>query len=451
MRVTDVTKREQVVSHIQKNDSRVQSIQQQLATGRKINKTSDDPIGTTVIQDVVTSVSRGDQMKRNIDTNINWLERTAVELDHIAELMERIKVLVLSQSNDSSTGESREIVAQELRALRQALFEAGNARSGKLYLFSGTKTLTKPLEYNDPIQRAKVVAPGAEEAPPPEKAGDVAPADETSEGLEDTAVEELLNVADFKAQFEGNSNNEYRLRISKTGTFGTARYQISDDAGETWGPEQILLPVVKVVNPDSEPDDQVILRFTDEQGLLSDLLEADSSGFLDLDKSDLGVVFPEDLEFVFLPNPKVSYQGNSQKKEVLIGENTTVPLNITAEELFLKTGDGTINVFEVLAALESSLELDSQEAVSARLDELDSSRNQVLAQLAEVGNTTLELEKAKLKLDEQKFSNQVRLSEVQDIDLPTTMVEMNSAEVNKRTSLDAGSRLIQPTLLEFLR
>lgn len=427
MRVTDVTKREQVVGHMQKNSQRLQTLQTELATGRRINRPSDDPIGATVVQDIVTTISRNEQDIRNIDSNISWLEHTEIELNHVSELLEKAKVLAVSQANDATTLESRAIVAQELRAIREALFDAANAKFGKLYLFSGTKTFTQPLSQNSPIQEAKV----------------------QTVDIKQKDVSELLDVAQFQAQFEEHSSNEYRVRISETGTFGRALFQVSDDFGETWSKENVLLPVVKVFNADGKPNDKVLLRFTNEEGLAANEVDEESAASFDFAASD--IVFPEGLEFVYLPNPKIAYEGNSQKKEVLIANNTTVPLNITAQELFLESEDDHVDIFGVLSALEQALDADDGDAVANRLEHLDAARTQVLKQIATVGNTIHELDKAKAKLDDQVFSKQTRLSEVQDIDLATSMVEMNTAELNNRTALDAGGRLIQPTLLEFLR
>ncbi|MBF0286390.1 MAG: hypothetical protein HQM14_01115 [SAR324 cluster bacterium] len=412
---------------MQKNSQRLKTLQGELATGKRINKTSDDPIGATIVQDIVTTISRNDQTVKNIDTNIAWLDRNEIELNHVAELMEQAKVLALSQANDTATLESRAIVAQELRAIREAMFDAANARMGKLFIFSGTQTFTQPLRINHPIQEAKVSLTDV-----PQK--DVA---------------ELLDVTQFKAQFEEHSSNEYRVKISRTGAFGHALYQVSDDFGETWSKEHVLLPVIKVFNSDGKPNDEVILRFTNEEGRPEhEVKDAEGASF---DSTAEDIVFPEGLEFVYVPNPKIAYDGNTQKKEVLIGNNITAPLNITADELFLGKGEDGVNIFGVLGALEKAMDANDGEAVANRIQQLDTARNQVLQQAATAGNTIRELEKAKAKLEDQVFSKEKRLSDVQDIDLAESMVELNTAELTNRTSLEASGRLIQPTLLEFLR
>ena len=74
MRVTEVSKREQVLENIQKTSARLQDAQIQMATGQRINKPSDDPIGTAKMQDIVSTMSAQEQHLRNITDNIASLQ-----------------------------------------------------------------------------------------------------------------------------------------------------------------------------------------------------------------------------------------------------------------------------------------------------------------------------------------------------------------------------------------
>ena len=156
MRVTEVSKREQVLDNIQKTSSRLQDAQMQMATGQRINKPSDDPVGTAKMQDIVSTMSAQEQTVRNISDNITGLQYAEEEITHMAELLSRAKTLAISQSGSDANEESRLMVAREFGALRESLFDAGNARTGKLYLFSGLKSLSPALKKNSMIQPSKV-------------------------------------------------------------------------------------------------------------------------------------------------------------------------------------------------------------------------------------------------------------------------------------------------------
>lgn len=429
MRVTDLTKREQVVRTMQDNEQKMQDLQGKLSSGQRITKTSDDPIGATLLQDIITTISRNDQMMQNIENNISYLERVETELSHVNDLLTKGKTQVVAQAGDSASPESRRIVAQELRALSEAIYKIANARQGKLFLFSGTKTLTSPLQRNEKIHPAKVSMPG----------------------MENNEFHQLLAITDFAGEFDGYSSNHYRVRITETGILGKAKYQVSDDDGLTWGTEKILLPNIDVFNEEGKPDDKVVLRLTAAEARLNQIRASAEGQPADFDTEEGQVVFEEGLEFVFNPNPPISYKGNSQKKQVLIANGITVPINFTAEEIFMGTDTEGVNIFETLSALEKALDNNDRDAVSQRLDDMENGLLQILQIRAEIGNRMNELEDAKFKLEENNYSRTKRRSELQDIQMAESIVDLKTTETNSQVSRQVGASLLQPSLINFVK
>ena len=433
MRVTEVTKRDHVVDNMQKSSGKLQDIQIQMASGRRLNKTSDDPIGAARSQDIVTTISSQKQLLQNIDDNIAWLQRSELEIGHINEVLGQIRTLAISQAGSDSNEESRQMVAREFSIARKILFDSGNAREGKLYLFSGIKSLSPALKKNGIFQPAKV------------EVGGVVQKD----------IRELLDVKQFRSQFEGFSSNNYRIRVTKGGVWGQARVKISDDGGRTWSKEQTLRPLTHVFNPDGKLNDQVLLKFSDEEGRLGNVLpkqfdfNSEKSAEFDLDA--LGIIFPEGIEFVYQPNPEVTYNGSIHKKEALISNGLSIPVNVTAQELLFGEGEESVDTFSLLVAMERALLENDGIAIAKRLGELDLAQNQVLKQQADVGNIVRELYSTKSQLGNQQFEKERQLSDIQDLDIAEATVDLKVAEANNKLSLNTGARLIQPSLSDFLR
>ena len=433
MRVTEVTKRDHVVDNMQKSSGKLQDIQIQMASGRRLNKTSDDPIGAARSQDIVTTISSQKQLLQNIDDNIAWLQRSELEIGHINEVLGQIRTLAISQAGSDTNEESRQMVAREFSIARKTLFDAGNAREGKLYLFSGIKSLSPALKKNGIFQPAKV------------EKGRVTQND----------IKELLDVKQFRSQFEGFSNNNYRVRVTKGGVWGQARVKISDDGGRTWSKEQTLRPLTHVFNPDGKLNDQVLLKFSDEEGRLGNVLpkqfdfNSEKSAEFDLDA--LGIIFPEGIEFVYQPNPEVTYNGSIHKKEALISNGLSIPVNVTAQELLFGESEEGVDTFSLLVAMERALLENDGIAIAKRLGELDLAQNQVLKQQADVGNIVRELYSTKSQLGNQQFEKERQLSDIQDLDIAEATVDLKVAEANNKLSLNTGARLIQPSLSDFLR
>ena len=433
MRVTEVTKRDHVVDNMQKSSGKLQDIQIQMASGRRLNKTSDDPIGAARSQDIVTTISSQKQLLQNIDDNIAWLQRSELEIGHINEVLGQIRTLAISQAGSDSNEESRQMVAREFSIARKILFDSGNAREGKLYLFSGIKSLSPALKKNGIFQPAKV------------EVGGVVQKD----------IRELLDIKQFRSQFEGFSSNNYRIRVTKGGVWGQARVKISDDGGRTWSKEQTLRPLTHVFNPDGKLNDQVLLKFSDEEGRLGNVLpkqfdfNSEKSAEFDLDA--LGIIFPEGIEFVYQPNPEVTYNGSIHKKEALISNGLSIPVNVTAQELLFGEGEEGVDTFSLLVAMERALLENDGIAIAKRLGELDLAQNQVLKQQADVGNIVRELYSTKSQLGNQQFEKERQLSDIQDLDIAEATVDLKVAEANNKLSLNTGARLIQPSLSDFLR
>ena len=342
----------------------------------------------------------------------------------------------MSQSTSSANKDTRNATAGEVKDIRDALFDAGNARSGKLYLFSGIKSLTPAIKHNYILQPAKV----------------------ETEKIVQSDIRDLVDVTQFQAQFEGFSKNPYVLRITESGPWGRARYQISDDGGQNRGPELSLRPVVDMINPSGKESDQVKLKFSDDRGelqnkvdLLPDAFDFSGEKVEDFDISELGPVFPAGMEFVFTPNPPISFIGSPQKKETLIADGITVPVTVTASELLLGEGEIEVDTFSLLMSLERALETNDGSVLAEKLQELELALEQVLKQRAFIGNTMRDLQEAQQKQEVQIFDQERRLSEIRDADLAESALHLKTAELNNRVSLDAGSRLIQPSLTDFLR
>jgi len=433
MRVTEVTKRDHVVDNIQRSSGKLQDIQVQMATGRRLNKTSDDPIGAARSQDIVTTMSSQKQLLQNVDDNIAWLLRSEIEIGSINEMLGQVRTLALSQSGSDSNEETRQMVAREFSAVSKTLFDTGNAREGKLYLFSGIKSLSPALEKNGIFQPAKV----------------------EKKGITQKDIRELLDVKQFRAQFEGYSSNNYRIKVTKGGVWGQAKVKISDDGGRTWSKEQTLRPVTHVFNPDGKLNDQVVLKFSDQEGRLGNVLprqfDFNSTKSAEFDIDSLGILFPEGIEFVYQPNPEVTYNGSVHKKEALISNGLAIPVNVTAQELFLGEGENGVDTFSLLAAMERALLANDGIAIANRLGELELAQNQILKQQAGVGNTIRELYATQAKLENQQFEKERQLSDIQDLDIAEATVDLKVAEANNKLSLNTGARLIQPTLSDFLR
>ncbi|MFD2331480.1 flagellar hook-associated protein FlgL [Cohnella sp. GCM10020058] len=144
LRVTQGMIQSQVVRNLNHNLNSMTNSQEQLTTGRKINKPSDDPVGITYALRYRSEIAMNDQFQRNLTTATSAVDHVDTVLGQINDLVSRVKELTVKGVSDTSTPESRVAIAKELDGIYSNLVTLGNEQLNGKYIFNGQQTLTQP-------------------------------------------------------------------------------------------------------------------------------------------------------------------------------------------------------------------------------------------------------------------------------------------------------------------
>jgi flagellar hook-associated protein 3 FlgL len=135
-----------------------------------------------------------------------------------------------------------------------------------------------------------------------------------------------------------------------------------------------------------------------------------------------------------------------------VGPNLKVRVNLTGPEVFGNDGAGASgNLFQVIDQIAQDLQNNNATALSSDLNALDTRRVTVENQLGAVGARYNQVDGMKSRAEDQQVTMQNGLSDVENIDLPKTIVDLQLQEIAYKSALSATSRVIQPSLLDFLR
>jgi flagellar hook-associated protein 3 FlgL len=115
-------------------------VQEQIATQRKINRSSDDPAGMRKILDYRSQIATVEQYFTNIERGTTRLELTEITLDAIDDFIGVTREI--SQQQAGGTPQDRAFAADQVRDLYDQIVQLANSKSGKNYMFSGHKTDT---------------------------------------------------------------------------------------------------------------------------------------------------------------------------------------------------------------------------------------------------------------------------------------------------------------------
>lgn len=124
----------------------VSRTQEQIASGRRVVRASDDPVGAAKIVTLRRELAAREIFISNADVIENKLAEEENILAQVIEVVQRVQELVIQAGSGALTTSDRQFIAAEIDARRTELTELMNARGadGK-YLFAGGKGDTQPF------------------------------------------------------------------------------------------------------------------------------------------------------------------------------------------------------------------------------------------------------------------------------------------------------------------
>lgn len=128
--------------------SKMGNLQNQINTGKKVNRPSDDPVVAMKGIGYRTALDKVEQFQRNIGEVNNWLDSSDDALDKVGSALHRANELAIQAANGTTTPDDRAKIEAELDQLRQHIQNIANTKVGDKYIFSGTKTTTPLYDKN---------------------------------------------------------------------------------------------------------------------------------------------------------------------------------------------------------------------------------------------------------------------------------------------------------------
>lgn len=132
---------DQVIINLSRGIDRFMRLQHMMSTGRRINKPSDDPIGTINDLGYRSKLSQLGQFQKNISHGKMWLSHVDLALADMGNLLIQAKGIAVALANDTYDGTARAAAAIEIESIFNQVLQSGNAQLDNRYLFSGHRTL----------------------------------------------------------------------------------------------------------------------------------------------------------------------------------------------------------------------------------------------------------------------------------------------------------------------
>jgi flagellar hook-associated protein 3 FlgL len=294
LRVTQNILNQNLLFNLQRTNKTMDRLQEQVSSGRAINKPSDNPVTAVRSMFYRSSLNEIDQYKRNADDGISWMTTTDESLDEVTSVLQRVRELTVQGASGTNSETDRYAIAEEINQLKEHLGEISNSQIAGKYIFAGSDVKTPP--YN-------------------------------------SATNEFSNT-------------------------------------------------------------------------------------------------------------------NTEKLELVVGQNNTVQINVHGTDVF--NNDGTGGIFKVLSDIVADFR-SANASSSDHIVRLDSQIDNVLKERSELGARMNRMELSISRLEGLEVSTTRLLSGEEDVDMAEVITNLKTQENVQRAALSVGARIIQPSLVDFLR
>ncbi|TBL72993.1 flagellar hook-associated protein FlgL [Paenibacillus thalictri] len=427
-RITQSMMTSQMLQNLNRNLNQMNTYQDQMSTGRKINKPSDDPVGLSYSMRYRSDITANEQYQENVDSAISWIDFSDTLMDQANAALQRIRELTVQAANGSNPQTALDAVKSEVLQLTNQLITIGNSQFNGKYVFNGQKTNLQPFSTNISEVPLSISVHGN--------------VDVSQANVTDTSNQLTIVVDQGKEVTVTLPSKDYSTLGS--GVFAKDLESAINTA---------LLGNSAVT---------VSIGNTGELAIASD--NTGPSGSVEITGGSLAVNWLSAArnlsDLVKTPNPvsnvKIyqvdAQQSQSDDREIKfeIATGVYMPVNILGDSAFGKPGDPD-NMFKVLNQIVNALGQGDTSKVSDLLGGLDSRMNKFLEVRADLGAKMNRVELSSDRLKDTVLNLTNLQSKTEDADMAETITLLKTYENVYQASLSVGAKVITPSLVDFLK
>jgi len=149
-RISSFQLQQNAINSMLKQHETLSRTQQQVATGKKIFKPSEDPVAASRVVNLKDTLSAIDQHQSNVDAARARITLSEGVLENVVESIHRVRELTIQANNDSQNESTRLFIAAEVEQVQDALLNLANTTdSNNEYLYAGSLSRFKPFSRNE--------------------------------------------------------------------------------------------------------------------------------------------------------------------------------------------------------------------------------------------------------------------------------------------------------------
>jgi len=418
MRVPNISLYNTANYQLNKITNNLKDANEVVSTNKQINAISDDPIGLSQVLDLRSTLNNLEQLDKNIDFGMTWINSTESALDSASDQLLDAKILCTQLANASVSASDRADAVGTIDGIIDQMLALGNTRINGSYVFSGTKTNVIPFTYDDNENPTRVIYNGNDTAFSIKTSGtgilDVGRVGREVFTEDEIAVDSTNNKLIFQEDPGMGENSKLVLEAT-----------IPDG---TYTPDKLAIVVRNAMNSASKESGYSITYNVDH--------DAESNKFTISDDGKYDGFFQVDLLWESDDNsigPDLGFNS---------GDISSAP-PVEGEAL-------AWGIFETLFALKGYLASDDVEGISRTMTRLDTHYNSMTSTLSDIGNKYNSLEITQQISSEAQLSLTERKSMIEDADIIEAIMNLTAIQTAYEASLSSTSKIIGLSLVDYL-
>lgn len=136
--------------NISESYRRMGQYQDQLSTGKKITKPSDDPVVAMKGMFYRSNLTEVEQYKRNLSELYLWMENSEAGIEQANSGLQRVRELVIQGKNGTLSPSDKQAVAREIEQIKSDLVQVANTQVSGRYIYNGTDVTNAPIKDGNP-------------------------------------------------------------------------------------------------------------------------------------------------------------------------------------------------------------------------------------------------------------------------------------------------------------
>jgi flagellar hook-associated protein 3 FlgL len=411
MRVTNKMLSNNFLRDMNVNIKNLSKLQQQMASGKEISRPSDDPFKISRSMQLHSDIDANKMYNDNIKDTINWLDTTDTSLGQAGDVLQRVRELLVSAGNATYDSNQKKAIKDEINQKVGQIAQIMNTNFDGRYLFGGTRGTTKPME---------------------------------------SVINASTNNTDLVYHNKAGGVLETDPKAILTATLKTQMSAAGASAAEVVA---VTSAVAGAIDIDATTADVGAVPITTPgvQTLVNSIV---STANINIIKNTAAAAV-------------IEYNQMGSKINVEISQGVTIDYNVNANDMLQFTESG-INydlraIFtKITNHLDGKTDTGSvpitgtdpnptSQIITTDLQAITDAISNTLKLRSEVGAKQNRMDGAKTKNEDESFNMTDILSHIEDIDITQKTMEYYTMQTVYMASLQTSAKIIQPSLLDYLR